>query len=98
MTAALDLGDWKRRRLVVLDRDGWRCATCRAPLARYPGDAGRQAHVDHVTPRALGGTNDLANLRARCGPCNTADGARVRAVGRRRRQLRPSRDWLGWPT
>jgi len=54
-------GDWKRRRLVVLARDGHVCAYC----GRYAGT------VDHVTPLADHGTDDLANLVACCSACNS---------------------------
>lgn len=52
----------KRTRFEVLRRDNYTCRYCRAteaPLA-----------VDHVTPVALGGTDDPSNLVAACRDCN----------------------------
>jgi hypothetical protein len=47
-------------RALVLARDRHRCRCC----------GGTALHVDHIWPRALGGTDDRMNLRALCGPCN----------------------------
>lgn len=64
---------WRRVRLLVLERDGWRC--------QLPADHGDglclawASHVDHVTPRAAGGTDEPANLRAACARHNLARGA-----------------------
>lgn len=46
-----------------------RCAYCRLPLG-----AGR--HVDHITPKARGGSNRRSNLQLTCAPCNLSKGAR----------------------
>jgi 5-methylcytosine-specific restriction endonuclease McrA len=55
---------WRRIRLYVLDRDGWRC---QLPADDRPGPCLDLAeHVDHITSRAEGGTDDPANLRAAC--------------------------------
>ena len=46
---------WRALRLVILERDGWRCRQC--------GGAGR-LEVDHVTPLARGGARyDPDNLQ-----------------------------------
>lgn len=64
---------WRRLRRVVLARDAGRCRVPR----RDGQPCGRPAsHVDHVVPRAAGGTDDLVNLRAACAPCNLARGDR----------------------
>jgi 5-methylcytosine-specific restriction endonuclease McrA len=39
--------------------------------------------VDHIVPLALGGTHDLANLRAACKHHNSAAGARLLNANRR---------------
>lgn len=70
-------------RAAVLERDGYRCQKCGwAPSHMvYTGAAAladiRGLEVDHVYPKALGGSNDLSNLQALCSDCNSAKGARV---------------------
>ncbi|WP_419942792.1 HNH endonuclease [Candidatus Palauibacter sp.] len=55
---------WRRLRLQILDRDGYRCGRC--------GRAGR-LEVDHVTPIGAGGEPwDPANLQALCRGCHVA--------------------------
>ena len=55
---------WKRVRLAVLDRDGWRCRHC--------GRAGR-FEVDHIIPLEAGGAAfDMDNLQSLCRPCHFA--------------------------
>jgi 5-methylcytosine-specific restriction endonuclease McrA len=63
--------EWRRVRMVVLKRDGARCACCGAT----PAD-GLKMHVDHIKPRrkypelAL----DPANLQVLCEVCNHGKG------------------------
>lgn len=45
----------------LIERDGESCVSC--------GSKSNLA-VDHIKPRAKGGTNDLANLQLLCKPCN----------------------------
>jgi 5-methylcytosine-specific restriction endonuclease McrA len=52
-----------RRRLFVFDKTGGLCWHCCATL---DGDW----NVDHLHPRAAGGTNNRANLVPSCRPCN----------------------------
>lgn len=92
---------WRRLRLWVLNRDGWRCqapgaipAASGSWAALYaPGSWNRRTddngagvalvcgdyadHADHVTPRALGGSDDPANVRASCARHNLARGSRL---------------------
>lgn len=58
---------WRRLRAYVLVRDGHRCHVCGGPATE----------VDHVVPRALGGTDDMANLKAICRKDNLAKGSRL---------------------
>lgn len=55
----------KRLRFEILRRDSHACRYCgaKAPDAELT--------VDHVTPKALGGTDDPTNLVAACRPCNS---------------------------
>jgi 5-methylcytosine-specific restriction endonuclease McrA len=63
--------EWRKVRMIVLKRDGARCACCGAT----PAD-GVKVHVDHIKPRkhfpelAL----DLANLQVLCEICNHGKG------------------------
>lgn len=50
----------------------YRDALRRDPCA-YCGD--RSAHLDHVVPRAKGGTNDWTNLAPACASCNQLKGS-----------------------
>jgi 5-methylcytosine-specific restriction protein A len=52
--------DWPQTRLRILTRDQWLCRLCGAWANT----------VDHVIPRAAGGTDDDWNLRALCMPCH----------------------------
>lgn len=52
----------KRVRYEVLRRDGFTC--------RYCHSAEAELTVDHVIPRALGGTDEPSNLVAACRDCN----------------------------
>lgn len=63
--------EWRRIRLLVLERDGWQCQLRIAGVC-----TGRATTVDHVLERDAGGTHDPSNLRAACGPCNSHRGAR----------------------
>jgi hypothetical protein len=52
--------------------------------------------VEHIVPRARGGTSDLDNLALACNPCNLAKGARVKGTdprtGRTTRLYSPRAD------
>lgn len=52
----------KRTRYEVLKRDNFTCRYCRSSEGELT--------VDHVTPRALGGSDDPTNLVAACRDCN----------------------------
>ena len=47
-------------------RAGYRCEYCRAPEVV----SADRFQVEHVRPRARGGTDDLPNLAPSCSPCN----------------------------
>lgn len=51
-------------RTTIFQRDGFRCRRC----GRGPDECALV--VDHITPVALGGTNELANLQTLCCDCN----------------------------
>lgn len=54
----------KRTRYEVLRRDAFTCRYCGAKAPDV------ELHVDHVTPVALGGTDEPSNLVAACADCN----------------------------
>ena len=57
-------------RFEVFKRDSFKC--------KYCGANGESVvlHVDHLTPVAEGGKNDIMNLVTSCSPCNLGKGAR----------------------
>ena len=62
-----------QKRARILERNGYTCQLCGAG----PGDPDpfhptrkTRLHIDHVTPRAQGGTDDDDNLRVLCSACN----------------------------
>lgn len=68
---------WNAVRLLVLDRDGWTCQSCRKGLA------GSDATVDHIVSKETwrreqreGDVNDPSNLIAMCRSCNSSKGDR----------------------
>jgi len=54
----------KRLRFEIIKRDGFRCRYCGCSAMREP------LEIDHVVPRAGGGTDDPENLITACWSCN----------------------------
>lgn len=65
---------WERLRKTILDRDGGLCQVCKAA-----GHITLANAVDHITPKAHGGTDDPSNLQSICLPCHGAKTAREAA-------------------
>ena len=65
-----------RVREQVLTRDAGRCAFCRCAEKLM----GVTFEIDHITPRATGGTTTLDNLCLCCPTCNRHKAARRRAL------------------
>lgn len=64
---------WDRLRLEVLKRDNYLCQECMrqgklTPLCIKPHDHA----VDHIKPKAHGGSDDFQNLQSLCIDCHTA--------------------------
>lgn len=59
--------DWTKLRLRILARDLHLCQPC-----KRKGRATPATQVDHIVPKAKGGTDDEGNLQAICGPCHVA--------------------------
>lgn len=53
-------------RALIGKRDGWHCHYCKTSLTLYTST------LDHVVPKALGGTLNSCNLRLACDHCNKA--------------------------
>ena len=58
---------WAKTRLAILQRDGYECHYC----------GGVATEVDHVIPRASGGSEEPENLVASCMRCNRSKGKRI---------------------
>jgi 5-methylcytosine-specific restriction enzyme A len=52
---------WTKLRLVILKRDSYLCQACKLEGRTTPA-----REVDHITPKAKGGTDDPSNLVAIC--------------------------------
>lgn len=57
---------WQKLRKVILKRDGFLCQVCKSAGKYTPAD-----EVDHIVPKASGGSDDPDNLRAICKPCHS---------------------------
>lgn len=84
----------KGLRYQVMRRDGFTCTYCGAT----PPDA--RLVVDHVTPKALGGSDEPSNLATACTDCNSgksatpADAATVDGVAQANAEFRRIMDQL----
>lgn len=57
---------WRDIRRTILDRDGHRCRACNGRVTS------RDADVHHLLPRAMGGSDEMANLITLCDGCHAA--------------------------
>lgn len=78
---------WDKLRKRILARDKHLCQPC---LRKARVTAANQ--VDHITPKAKGGTDDEHNLEAICGPCH-ADKTTKDGGGRVKQAIGAD----GWP-
>ena len=63
-------------RYEVLKRAGKRCELCGVAEGDENYQERLPLHVDHITPRSKGESNDLDNLQALCRACNLGRGNR----------------------
>lgn len=61
-----------RSRFEVFKRDSFTCGYC----GRTPDDEGVKLEVDHIVPRASGGTDEITNLVTSCWDCNHGKAAK----------------------
>ena len=78
---------WDRLRREILERDRHLCQPCRKRDVITTA-----TQVDHVKPKAKGGTDDPANLQSICTPCHTAKTTRENGG-----KMHPAIDKNGWP-
>ena len=73
----------------ALARDGYQCRACGQIVH------GRRAHVDHITPKAQGGSDLLENLQTLCQPCHVAKTRAYTEALMRLREAHPAEfQWL----
>lgn len=78
---------WTKDRALILRRDSGLCQVCmRAKRVTHA------TQVDHITPKAQGGTDALDNLQAICKPCHT-----VKTIMETGKSVRPQIGLDGWP-
>lgn len=78
---------WDKLRKAILARDRHLCQPCKRTGRIKPGN-----QVDHITPKAKGGTDDEGNLECICTPCHDAKTI-IDSGGR----VRPRIGADGWP-
>lgn len=80
---------WDKTRKAILERDRYLCQPC---LRNDKPTVANQ--VDHITPKAKGGTDSADNLEAICDPCHKAKTARDSG-----KEYKPKRTTAinGWP-
>jgi 5-methylcytosine-specific restriction endonuclease McrA len=68
----------KHARLAIYEAADWVCQMCFEPVKRdaAPNDL-KGPTLDHIHPRAHGGSDDPSNLRLACRDCNNRKGARL---------------------
>ncbi|WP_080971287.1 HNH endonuclease signature motif containing protein [Haemophilus parainfluenzae] len=64
---------WRKIRSIVLVRDNYLCQEC-----LKQGRFVTATTVDHITPKAHGGSDDLTNLQSLCNSCHKFKTARER--------------------
>lgn len=81
--------EWQKLRLRILRRDRYLCQAC-----LREGRSIAACTVDHIRPKARGGTDDPANLQSLCADCTAEKDAIDRG-----RPLKPRRKIGsdGWP-
>ncbi len=89
---------WEKLRAVILGRDKHLCQPCLKAGRLTTHKPGASLQVDHITPKAKGGTDDPGNLQAICEPCHRAKTQAEAAEAQgRAAQPRIGFDVDGWP-
>lgn len=75
--------DWDKRRKRILERDCGLCQEClRHGRVTAVGGKPYSAYVDHIVPKAEGGTDEYGNLETLCRSCHTAKTDKEKNRGR----------------
>jgi 5-methylcytosine-specific restriction enzyme A len=83
--------DWVKARALILERDCYLCQPCQREGRVTPATA-----VDHIIPKAKGGTGDDYNLQSICDACHDAKTASEAAEAQGRKLKRQIGE-DGWP-
>ncbi|MDR4317864.1 Uncharacterized protein conserved in bacteria [Niallia circulans] len=59
-----------RKRFLIFSRDNFRCVYC----GRNPREHDTTLEIEHIVPRAKGGSDGIANLVTACKECNAGKG------------------------
>lgn len=78
---------WNKLRSVILQRDNYLCQACLKGGRVVEGN-----HVDHITPKAKGGTDDPDNLQVLCKSCHQR-----KTIKEKGHRVRPTFGIDGWP-
>jgi 5-methylcytosine-specific restriction endonuclease McrA len=70
------VGWWAKRRKVY-NRDNGMCRYCLKKVYLDSDCRENIAHIDHVVPKSLMGTDDIKNLVTSCAKCNLKKGQRT---------------------
>jgi len=62
--------NYERRRLTILDRDGYTCQNCGTDVVSGRYDDGETAHVHHIEEKSEGGEDVPSNLVTLCEGCH----------------------------
>lgn len=87
---------WVKLRETIIARDMGLCQPCKRKGKLTPYRKGEGFAVDHITPKANGGTDDPANLELTCEPCHTTKTEREAAEAQGRK-VKPTFGADGWP-
>lgn len=82
---------WVKARARILARDDYLCQPCWRDGRPTPA-----TEVDHIKPKARGGTDDDDNLQAICHDCHTRK-TEAEAAEAQGRKLKPRIGEDGWP-
>jgi 5-methylcytosine-specific restriction endonuclease McrA len=67
-----DSYEWKQTVKRIRARDDYTCQQC-----GHHDETSKTLHVDHIWPKAAGGSDEDSNLRVLCSKCNQKKGAKT---------------------